>query len=697
MADATMTTPDRTTRRQRRRVVVRLGRVGFTLAELLVAVGLVAVLTLGIGRIFASVSKLVGTGAAVGELDQIARVLETQLRADFLAASRLRADENFLAIRMRRVGDLNGDGTLDPSDEVDIYFTRDDEEADRRRGADPYERGPNGLPISRATSVRLDQIMFLGASSEGYRSFQPPPASEQVVPHALIMWGHGLRPPVDAEDVGMRARFRLNYPDGDFGFALGDENPFAPSDNQFSGKATGRNRYASDFVLTRRAVVLAGGSAAGEERVVTGSRFTPLWGKDTEVALLPRDIEASYLFASGAPFGRIFGDVDEADEERASEGDGGPDGWNGISILPNPRLLRHGRTDILAVDRQGLQQWIEGIGVPFSTGRLADSAFTDPPIPPPNNPPIDPTPLNTNLPNSRLWVVRDGINVQSVGLPRDQYEENLRGVQSGIAGMFHRVLVDPAPPTLRVDPDDPAIAYPDPPSPYAKPDATDRRMDLHAVIASRCSSFEVAWSDGSTWVRDAPLRVDANGDGVIDRDIRRGDTIWFDMDFTVRDFWRLNSYGTGPTSTNARIYPRPNPDPEIGLDDERTFDEMPNRFPGSVRTDQTHDNALVYRANKSSALITTPDTLPAYSPHFNHAPFTPDGTARPEQEYLAIWGFRTPEGADQGPDVASVGGYDRPWPKPRLIRVRVTLHDSQNRIEGGKQFEFVFRLDAEGT
>jgi type II secretory pathway pseudopilin PulG len=671
-------------------VVVRVGCVGFTLAELLVAVGLVAVLTLGIGRIFASVTKLVGTGAAIGELDQIARVLEAQLRADFEAASRLSAEENFLAIRGRRVGDLDGDGVFDDAEEVDIYITRDDEEADRRRGVDPYQRNPaNDLPISRATTVRLDQLMFLAASSEGYRSFQPPPASEQVVSTALVMWGHGLRPPVDAEDVGMRARFRLNYPDGDFGFALGDENPFAPDDNQFSGKATGRNRYAGDFVLTRRAVLLAGGSAAGEQRVVNGSPFTPLWGKDTEVALLPRDVEASYLFASGAPFGTIFRGIAEADEERASEGDGGPDGWAGVSILPNPRLLRHGRTDILAVDRQGLQQWIEGLGVPFSTGRLGDPAVTDPPI---TDPPTNPTPLNTNRPNSRLWQVRNGQNLAWSGSPADQYEENLRGVQSAIAGMFHRVLIDTYPPTLRVDPDDPDIAFPDPPSPYAKPDATDRRMDLHAVIASRCSSFEVAWSDGSTAVRDFP-QLDANGDGVIDRDIRRGDTIWFDMDFTVRDFWRLNSYGTAPNSTNARIYPRPNPDPEIGLEDDRVFNELPS----GLSRDQTHNDALNYSENKSSPIDTSFRTLPVYSAHYNHVPFTPNGTAHPEQEYLAIWGFRTPEGADQGPNVASVGGYDRPWPKPRLIRVRVTLHDSQNRIEGGKQFEFVFRLDAEGT
>ena len=673
-------------RRTRRRVIVRLGAVGFTLAELLVAVSVVAILTLGIGRIFASVSKLVGTGAAVGEVDQIARVVEAQLRADLEAASRMSGSETFLAIRNRRVGDLDNSGSLDPG-EVDIYITRDDEEADRRRNAPAYKRKNNADPaspkISRAVTVRLDQMMFIAQAPEGYRSFQPPPASDQVVTHALLMWGHGLRPPVDARNPDTRPRYRLNYPDGDFGFELGDDNPFAPDDNQFGGRATGRNRFAGDFVLTRRAVLLAGGTAAGEARISNSQPSEPMWGEDTEVAIYPSDMEASYLFG---PLG--FGDVDEADDEAGSEGDGGPNGWGGVDRLPNPRLLRHGRTDILAVDRAGLQRWIEGTGVPFTSGRISDVSVTDPPPTFPPNPPIDPTPLLTL--NSRLWWAE---NPNIPGNTANQYAEKLKAVQTAIAGMFHRVLVEPEPPDLRVDAADPATGYPSPSiSSHDIPDPVDRRMDAHAIIAQRCSSFEIAWSDGSTWARDSVLRLDANNDGIIDREIRRGDTIWFDMDFTVADFWRLNGLGD---PANERIYPRANPDPEIGLDDSRVFDEMPSGF----SRDQTHEFALNYQSSKSNAVDTSGgrDVIPAYSPFFNHAPFAPDGNVRIEQEYLAIWGFRTPEGADQGPDPASVGGYGRPWPKPRLIRVRMTLHDTQDRLQGGKQFEFVFRLNPGDT
>lgn len=683
-------------RRSRGAVVVRIGRVGFTLAELLVAVGVVAVLTLGIGRIFASVSKLVGTGAAVGEVDQIARVIEAQLRADFDAASRLGASENFLVIRNMRVGDLDNDGTLDDPQEVDIYLTRDDEEFDLRRRYEAYQRkgtGVNAIPQSRAITVRLDQMMFLGRAPEGYRSFQPSPASEQVVSTALIMWGHGLRPPLDLEELEDRPRYRLNYPDGGFGFARGDTNPFAPDDSQHGGEATGRNRYAGDFVLTRRAVLLAGGLAAGEQRVADGVNLEPLWGDDTEIALYPSDMESSAVFDAVAGFEGLI----EADSERVSEGDGGSNGWGGVRRLPNPRLVRHGRTDILAVDAAGLQRWVEGTGVPFSAGRIGAENLTDPIIPadPADDIP-DPQPLNPNRPNARLWWAE---NPSVPGTTAQRYLRNLRGVQTALAGMVHRVLVEPEPPRMRIDPDDPDTGYPGPLIPsHAVPDPMDRRMDMHAIIANHCSSFEIAWSDGSTWTRDTVLRLDADGDGKIDREIRRGDTIWFDMDFTVRDFWRLNGLGTTPGSKNEAVYPRPNPDPEIGLDDTRTFEETPS----GVSRDQTHDVALNYKVNKAFAVEPEgPTRLPGYSPYFNHMPFTVttggSPAPLPEQEYLAIWGFRVPEGADQGPNPASVGGYGRAWPKPRLIRVRMTLHDAQNRLEGGKQFEFVFRLNAEGT
>ena len=60
------------------------------------------------------------------------------------------------------------------------------------------------------------------------------------------------------------------------------------------------------------------------------------------------------------------------------------------------------------------------------------------------------------------------------------------------------------------------------------------------------------------------------------------------------------------------------------------------------------------------------------------------------EEYLALWGYRqlAPNGS---------GEYlDTPWITPdtlRLIRIRMTLHDSQLRLDGGRTYEFVFPVN----
>ena len=58
-----------------------------------------------------------------------------------------------------------------------------------------------------------------------------------------------------------------------------------------------------------------------------------------------------------------------------------------------------------------------------------------------------------------------------------------------------------------------------------------------------------------------------------------------------------------------------------------------------------------------------------------------DGSLGPEA--YAIWGFRTPQ---------TDGRYDRPWPKPTMIRVRTTLHDRELRTPEGKSYEFIFPI-----
>ena len=647
-------------------------------------VGVVAVLTLGIGQIFGSVSRLVGTGAAVAEVDQLARTVEAQLRDDFRALNAMAADETFLAIRSTRLGDFDLDADFEESKgEVDLYLTRDDEEADLRAEVDPYEETAKGRRLSRAVTVRLDEIMFIGQSGTGFGSFQGGDAQGALAQHALISYGHGLRPPLDEDERETNGEppRRLHYADGYFGQRGGEDNRFAPGT---SIRTTGRNRYAADFTLTRQALLLLGPSALGYPNPSVGVPSPPMLGFESEIGIFVRDLEVS----------GVYGGVDQADDiDRWPLGGYAPTasfGPRNGRTVSKPHPLRHGRTDVCAMTRDQVQSWFEG---GFT---VADGPF-----------PADSLPGQLAQVGPQFRFLNEALWERSVmpgsftGQPEEAFLENLRGIQSAIAGAFCRKLFETEPPDLRFDPSEFDAPI---------PDARDRRMDVHAILAEHCGSFEVAWSDGSVWdggvSGKVPLIMDLDGDGrgtaPNEREIMPGAVIWFDMDFTYRDFWDGRGTWAGLAGSSdaqkASRYPRPSPDPEMGLSIERVFDRMPPPN-DAIPTDRL--------LNDGEALTVMEDTDPfvsgAYSTKFTQARFERSNNDEAQHEYLAVWGFNPPVGYDrdlEAPFAATqerdtVGNYvrDVAWAKPRLIRVRVTLHDSQNRLDGGKPFEFIFRVD----
>ena len=75
----------------------RSGRrgAGFTLVEMLVAIGAVALVSVGLAAIFQTVGRTVTTGKRVSQLTQQAAILESQMREDFAKMTR----DGFLVIR----------------------------------------------------------------------------------------------------------------------------------------------------------------------------------------------------------------------------------------------------------------------------------------------------------------------------------------------------------------------------------------------------------------------------------------------------------------------------------------------------------------------------------------------------------------------------------------------------------------------
>lgn len=614
------------------------GRGGFTLAELIVAVAAVALLTIGIGQLFSSVQRLVGTGAAIAETDQFARAIGSQLRSDFEAMNRLRSDELLIAIRNRRLGDVDGSVGITGRERA-IYLTRDDREADLRAGILPYAEG------SRAINVRLDEIIFLGFAGDAgvygsAQSSRPGGGQAPATQQARIYYGHGLRPAQNlAFDVldppsgsSSNVRPREWVADGDFGAVTGSNNIFDPDDLVNGGQVTGRNEFAGDWTFLRQSLLLYGGLASGYPGSTGGGPF------DTEaITFTPyiRGLEAERREVNGA--GRAL--LSNANPTPRRSGNSGP----------YARLLRHGRTDLCAQSPEDVKRWLEGLAPPAPPGLPPDATALSSGKLEFDQPWQSNQDFNAS-PDGPLWErtavpSTNGTAIQIV---------NRRGLFAAVAGCFSRMLAESETPLLdRGDSLNPNL------TPQDRSQNSDLHesayMDLHATFATRVSSIEIAWTDGKTWVYDDPLDRDLDGEP----DTFRGDEIWYDIDFTrysqpegndLRQADSLNQYGTH----NDVL--------------ERSPEVPPTMRRDPVRGVETAGNG------RYDALVTGGD------PNSEGA-----------DEYLAIFPYRFPTNSTT-PD--QIGGYETgAYDRPLRIRFRFTVHDSQFRIPGGRQYEFVLPVD----
>lgn len=192
------------------------GASGFTLIEMLVAVGAVAFVAVGIASIFASVGDTVSRGRSVSAITQYAAVLERQMREDFEAMTR----DGYLIIR-HEVADGGGAGL----------------------GVPLYADQPSGDWRHR----RVDEIMFfVNVPSESSREPLAPGYTAEGA-SARIYYGIGQRMQNDVVGSAYAQPdvTTLNRPpvtaEGHF---LGEDTPFNP------------NRLANSWTLLRHATTL---------------------------------------------------------------------------------------------------------------------------------------------------------------------------------------------------------------------------------------------------------------------------------------------------------------------------------------------------------------------------------------------------------------------------------------------------------
>jgi hypothetical protein len=658
----------------------------FTLVELIVAVGAVALLTVGVGQVFQSVGSLVSTGTAIAEIEQLARAVESQMRADFAALNRMREDEVFMAIRCRRVGDIDQDGQVQGTEifrgtlfERALYMSPEAREADQKDGLAPYSEG------SRAVTRRLDEIIFLGFGGDGglYHSYTPTckdhPVDEcdacvrdVIADTVRIYYGHGLRPAIDVTEfdveVDSKGRHWRSYiPDGDFGSPVGSENRYDGARQANNGLSMGRNEYAGDWPLLRHAMLLYGGSAAGE-RIDSGVEEAIICN-DREFAPYIRDAEAYQRFdmVTGNAYRNIsWGLVNEQFEGHTRGSRWNPDDAS------RPRLMQTGRVDICAQSPADIKRWLEGWdGDPASDASpFDDGRFNDPSDATPSGGTANP------LDDYPLWEYGPSPNAFGQGIET--------GVFSAIAGCFTRFMCETEPPIVNRGDE------------YNPEDTCDSVMDTHAVLASRCSNFEIAWSDPqSRWRADeSPVIPPPLDPRTAERlnNIKSGDVIWYDYDFSRRLLVPMEDYVSGTlgyTDLDADLDAGPQTDPEVlhlNIAGQRDL------LPGYLRnTNQWREGKVFINPADERAIPPISATQGANRTRYWGYDWRMTGGAY--DEYMAVFPYRVPDiGANR-----FVPGDDRyldqAFPKPQFVRVRMTLHDSQMRLEEGKDFEFIFLID----
>lgn len=190
-----------------------LNRQGFTLTEMLVAVGAMALLSLGVAQVFSLTTRTVAAGRRLSNLNAVASATERQMRADFGSMT----SRGPIVIRNQ----LANNGAP-----VEAYPA---DPSPRRRRADEILYFANGRFTSMQQPVTADGT--------------PVSSSE-----AMIYYGHGARQnPLATTASGFQNPVNIS-----------DTNAAAPALGVNPGPGGSKvNQYCAEWTLARRAFVLA--------------------------------------------------------------------------------------------------------------------------------------------------------------------------------------------------------------------------------------------------------------------------------------------------------------------------------------------------------------------------------------------------------------------------------------------------------
>ncbi len=693
----------------------------FTLVEMLVAIGAVALVSVGLAAIFQTVGKTVTTGKRVSLLTQQAAILEEQMREDFAHMTR----DGFMVIRHQFTIDAR------PGNEYPQVV------APIRYKGDPNFGRPR----------RIDELMFF-ANGE-YRT-----SREDMIPGrtahsraARIYYGHGAKGAPQAATATDEWYDYFNPEFNNMSWYGWESSPFPgdsvattsqhrlgglipPPPRQNGGyQLAGVNYYAADWNLLRHATVLqrpTTSAAGGWPSDVPVPVAYKIGGNPnfTNLATLTSD---SYFQIAGQPASpSIFRTLAEAQPlSRGTPEDTQTRQYAMFWPTDKPLVLSlvprfgSGVVDIAATDLDEISLVVNGIldepsrltsGSLIFIGRgsqFGDVSLLEPAMPkvlgqvyvqPTTNGNFiwgsGPTeagfaryiPAELNKPagvvigskteSMQAWML-DAMPTPGGYMPTTMSKDSTFRINDG--NKFRtgaRIRYEEQPPDVRGTLDLPNTHL----TGATNRDVTIRRTDLLTAglsrIAAHCSEFVVEWSWGQTYPI-APPQFDENGTDV------SGQTIWYGRSLIGYNANGSVTINNGAGVTNPDIY----------------------RYDPAA----SYTGVINSKFNSSGVQLRVPALPPEYQPFkgdltkssnlqnnykvkdwlIHGAQLHTLVTGRGDQSSLvSYFGYYDPTFA---PDVTSGDPPSLPWPWPKMIRVTFTLTDPNDpSIE--QSFQYVFNV-----
>lgn len=609
-------------------------RRAFTVIELLVAIGAVAIVTVGLAAIFDAVGKTVQGGKRASALSQYATMVENQLRQDISSID----PNSFMVIRQQYVddGDFVVDFSATSSDVVDLY-----------RGQKSGQR-----------PRRIDELMFFARGD--FASVRTPIVSDVVARsrEARVYYGHGqkmTRPPLgaptEADYYTPEVRFRA--PPNDIDTAMPQ-----------LGLGGDANRYASEWTLLRHVTVLQQPNATATDLpdlraigIVPGDvPDANIVDKDAQIALQPAapTIFRTTLVPERLPAAGI-GDCLWASSDAVS-GDLYPAFATGMVDVATSDLSEI-RTWILG-RRESPWQWVLDPSInAVNFKEMQFSLFGATPGGSANN--------LTSLDRMHLWM-SDAMPTQSLSLA----PQSLGGGQSFETPTVRdpigrRIRHEAQPQDLRTSLESsglgPTLGY----ATRALQDAYERSaqtmLSAHNLVP-RCSEFIVEWSFGRTVPGTNSL-------------------IWHGP-----PRYLYASDGTRAPLPDVGYYPlEVNPGEYLEEGQEFTFlfpDPDPNRPWRREKRIHPFTDRLIYGETPDTTPADMTDNPSAITSYFGYI----DPTFDPRKPLAGHPGATPEELLGVSADSALME-----WPRPTMIRITMSLADPQNpALE--ETFQFVLEV-----